>query len=528
MEKRNKKPKISFLKKISSYMSRSARAQYYAPKSPSGYLFDGSKFSGAVVYPSSWNLDNSAIREKSRIAFFDSPQAQSIIGSLVDSAIGAGMSLESQPIWTLLSAIGKTDQEKYNFSRDVEIRFDIWARSHESDACEAKNFYELQYYEYLNRLRDGETFWVLRYSSDPGRISPLSLQQILPEQVRTPLDSSTVAAVQAVGNTIVDGIEIDKLGKKVAIYVFDGETSNSFKRIPFFSSTGRRYVIHSVASDTIGAIRGTPVLASCLHELKKIADYSVAELEAAVMNAILAVWVKPSQDKNASNVFRGIQKKDGPYSSGNPHVDGGGADTTVFEKPGLIVQNLKAGEEIQSFDTKRPNVNFGQFVQYNTKVLSASKGVPIEVLDKSFNSNYSASRASLLLHWQKVEVERVKIASQFLSIVYDVWFDLEVKAGRIQAELYSDSPILKAAWSAHTWNGGRLPSIDPLKEANADDVRISQGSTTRERVALGYNGSDAIENISRLTVENLSLSVANAPLNDKIDQQGQQDQDEEN
>jgi lambda family phage portal protein len=507
-----KDKKISILSGFFDIFKRSPRAQLPYSGTKSGYLFDGKKFSGSSMYPSAWNLDNEKIRENCRIAFFDSSQAQSIIFSLVDSVIGDGLTLESRPLWQMLSALGKNDQERHDFSRDIEIRFDLWAKSHESDSSEVKNFYELQYFEYLNRLRDGETFWILRYSNDKTRLSPLSLQQILPEQVRTPLDTATMDAVKALGHAIIDGIEVDGLGKKISIYVFENQHSQEYKKIPFFSPSGRRYVIHSVNSDTIGAIRGTSILASCLHELKKIVDYSVAELESAVMNAILAVWVKPSTERSSSTPFKGIQKRENEKNCAS-----GDIDQATFDKPGLIVQNLKAGEELQSFDTKRPSVNFGTFVQYHTKVISASKGIPIEVLDKSFNANYSASRASLLLHWQKVEVERVKVESQFLDHIFEAWFDLEVSAGRIKAGLYGDSGLLRKAWTSHAWAGKRLPSIDPLKEATADDARLAQGSTTRERVSLEYNGSDAMENISRLAVENLALSVALDPLLDNKD-----------
>lgn len=509
--KAKKDKKTSILSRLAGIFKRSPMGQEYQGGTKSGYLFDGKKFSGSAMYPSSWRLDNEKIRENCRIAFFDSSQAQSIIFSLVDSAIGDGLTLESRPLWQLLSALGKSDLDKHEFSRDVELRFDLWAKSHESDATEARNFYELQHFEYLNRLRDGETFWILRYSNDQSRLSPLSLQQILPEQVRTPLDRSVLDAALALGHTIVEGIELDRLGKKIAIYVFEDQYSQNYKKIPFFSRSGRRYVIHSVNSDTVGAIRGTSILASCLHELKKITDYSVAELEAAIMNAILAVWVKPSPEKTSSMPFKGIQKASSNIDYDKNCVPGA-PDQATFDKPGLIVQNLRAGEELQSFDTKRPSVNFGTFVQYHTKIVSASKGIPIEVLDKSFNANYSASRASLLLHWQKVEVERVKIASQFLDHVFEAWFDLEVGTGRVKAELYGDSTLLKKSWNSHAWSGRRLPSIDPLKEAAADDARLAQGSTTRERVSLEYNGSDAMENMSRLAVENLALSLANEPL----------------
>src|SRR5512140_3711751 len=131
--KDKKDKKISILGKVAGLFKASPRGQSIPGSTKPGYLFDGKKFSGSSMYPSSWNLDNEKIRDNCRVAFFDSSQAQSIIFSLVDSAVGDGLTLESRPLWQLLSALGKSDQDRHDFSRDIELRFDLWAKSHESD-----------------------------------------------------------------------------------------------------------------------------------------------------------------------------------------------------------------------------------------------------------------------------------------------------------------------------------------------------------------------------------------------------------
>jgi lambda family phage portal protein len=474
-----------------------------------GVMFDGSKFSGSLIYPSKFDLDHEALRDRSRIAYWESSQARAIIGRLVDNVVGTGLALESRPVWALIGDQGMTEEQRHQRARDIEQRFDLWASSHEPDAAGKMTLYELQAFEFLNRLRDGETFPIMRYSGDAKRMSPLSIQFLLPEQVQDPMDRTHDLAAKTAGRRIVDGIEIDAMGRELAIYTPKDDGTRASTRIPVEGST-RRFVLHPIIADTMGAIRGTPLLAPLVHELQKITDYTVAEIEAAVINAVLAVWVKPGPDAAASRALAGIQKRGASESEANG--GGSGPTTATFDKPGLIVQTLKANEEVQSFDTKRPNVNFGEFVRHITRSLSASVGIPIEVLEESFNANYSASRASLLLFWRKVEIERARSASQFLGPIFEAWFTEEVKAGRIQAPNFTESPVIRRAWLACSWNGDKQPSIDPLKEANADDVRIAQGATTRERVAMEYNGSDSMDNIKRLAIENAALAEANAPM----------------
>jgi lambda family phage portal protein len=485
----------------------------YRGGTKSGMLFDGSKFRGALSYPSAFDFDTELLRNRSRKAYWDTPQASAIIGRLAENVLGTGLSLECTPLWDLAGAQGKTDQQKHDMAREIELRFHLYLQSHELDATGRQNGYEIQSYEFINRMRDGETIAVLRYSDDSRRMSPLSIQFILPEQVCDPTDGAMVAAVKARGNRLVEGFEVDKVGREVAVFIQDAET-RAFTRIPFYGSS-RRFVLHPIVADTLGAIRGTPLLANVLHELQKITDGTVAELEAMVINAVIAVWVKPSPDAPASKAFRGVEKRTTAESTTpTPAIDEG-PKTTTFDKPGLIVQSLKAGEEVQSFDTKRPSTNFATFVREITKTISASKSIPIEVLEESFNQNYSASRAALLLFWNAVERWREVEASQFLGPIYEAWFAEEVRLNNIKATNFNDSPIIRRAWLNCAWIGDRLPSLDPKKEAAADDLRIAQGSTTRERNALDYNGSDFMENVRRLKVENEALADANASMQPK-------------
>jgi capsid protein len=92
--------------------------------------------------------------------------------------------------------------------------------------------------------------------------------------------------------------------------------------------------------------------------------------------------------------------------------------------------------------------------------------------------------------------------------VFEAWFSEEVNAGRIVADNYDTSPIIRASWLNGTFNGDKQPSIDPQKEAAADDLRINQGATTRERTAMEYNGSDYTDNAKRLKQENILLKDA--------------------
>lgn len=490
----------------------------------------GQKIGGSLNYPALWDFDFPSLRARSRVAYWESLQAKSLIGRLRDNAINSGLFLESNPVWSLIDPKNAMNEEaRQAWIQNVETRYGLWADSKDPDAAGERTFYQLQDFIFLNRLRDGEVFLVLRYSGDTRKQNPLEIQFLDPDQIQDPFDGAMVTAVKARGNRMKEGIEIDSAGREVAYFVTDKETGK-VTRIPKRGNK-RLFVIHSALKEGIGQVRGMPVLAMLVHELQKITDFQVAELEAAVINAVIAAWIKPSDKKPASRALSGIVERGSTASAADETYSPKSRDAL---KPGLLIQSLKEGEELLSYDTKRPNVNFDAFKKSFEASLSASIGIPVEVLNESFNANYSASRASLVLFWHKIEKEREEFGAEILDPIYEAWMQEEIGESRILANGFG-TPVLRRAWLNASWIGIPQPSIDPLKEANAARIRIEDGMTTREREAKRYNGSEYRDNVERLTVENPLLAAANksmqkpkpaAPAEDPEEEQEEDDADD--
>jgi len=471
--------------------------------STASITYDGSKMRGTLrsLYSSGKELDHNALRARSREAYWDSMQGGALLQRLVDNVIGNGLTLEHTPLWELTGTKDWDAKKRRAFCRDVELKWYAWASSHEPDATGRRSLPELQGFAFMNELRDGEAPTVLRYDGDAERVNPLCLQFIDPEQIDDLYDATFIAAAKARGNEIRDGMEITSSGKIVAVYV-TSEPGAKPVRVEVKQGK-RRFLILPAILDLPGQIRGTGVLAPVLHELQKITDYELFELEAALVNAIVAAYVKPSADADTKTDPRailggGISARGSTTPSASTDVK---AEDVHVRQPGLFVASLKKGEDIASFDTKRPNVNFGVFVDAIMKSISARMSEPIEVVEEKFSSNYSASRAALILFWQVVERWRVHFASQWLQPIFEAWFVEMVDRKLIEAPGFGSTPLITRAWLATTWIGQSMPSIDPVKDAEAADIRIAQGATCRERNAQNYDGSDYYDNMEKQAAE---------------------------
>lgn len=486
------------------------------PMGPSQYFyfnnFPGSGWFGQKTWRSfvptqPLYVNHNELRKQAEKAHIESTHCQSIVSRIADLTIASGVRMESTPAYEILDPEDKIYDEptRQKWNRNHEARFALWAESKEASADGRSTFYRLQHFAKSQKIVVGEYFFIVRYMDDPTRMSPIALQGIRPEQVRNPSKKEDLDAIQKRGNTVREGIELDINGNPVAYYVWG---PMDYVRIPKRSADGKRiFMIHGFEKKKEGQVRGISDLSGILHDLAKMTDYTVAELDAAIANAIIAMAVIPGPSAPSSRALSGVQKKS-EYQPTDPVVERSIKQGRVKEG-GIVVQTLAAGEKLESFDTKRPNVNFSNFMSATMKYLAGSRGIPVEVVEMSFNANYSASRASLKLCWVRIELERQGEIDDLNKPVHEAWFREEVKSGNIKAEGFGKSAVITHAWLKTDWIGESAPDIDPLKTANAREKNIAMGLTTHEREAAAHNGSEFADNVKRLKIENEELSDAN-------------------
>jgi len=110
------------------------------------------------------------------------------------------------------------------------------------------------------------------------------------------------------------------------------------------------------------------------------------------------------------------------------------------------------------------------------------------VLIKHFTASYSASRAALLDAWRFFRNRRVWVSDGFCQPIYEAWMDEAVSIGRITAPGYFQKPAIRQAWLQATWVGDSPMQIDPVKEVEAADKRLSIGVSTLAEETMQLTG----------------------------------------
>lgn len=437
-----------------------------------------------------WNLHT--LRQRSRSLFMNSPIATGAIKTERTNVIGQGLVVRPKIDYEYL---GISKEEAKGIEKIIKKEFGMWANSRFADATHQNNFYEIQQIAFLNTLISGEVFAFPFYKSESTSPYQLRIRLVEADRISTPGsvsgDCVDLDKKAENGNRIWNGVEIDDEGAAVAYYVcnsypLDFERKKEWNRIEVIGkNTGNLNVLHVFEAERPEQYRGVPFLAPVIETLKQLTRYSEAEITAAVIAGMFTIFVK--NENGEENIdFAGVMEEEDTEEEKEEYKMG----------PGMI-NYLSGNESIEVADPKRPNSNYDGFVQSFCKYIGTALEIPVDVLLKSFNASYSASRASLMEAWKSFRMRRAWFVSDFCQPVYELFLSEAVSKGYIDMPGFFLDSRIRDAYCQATWNGPAPGQLDPTKEAQAAQMRVQNGFSTAEQEATEINGSDFEQNVEQ-------------------------------
>ena len=185
-------------------------------------------------------------------------------------------------------------------------------------------------------------------------------------------------------------------------------------------------------------------------------------------------------------------------------------DPNEYEMGPGQINFMEPGEDIVFASPQRPASGFGDFMRAVCEQAGAALEIPADLLLKSFNSSYSASRAALLEAWKAFRMRRKWFVDDFCTPVYELWLSEAVARGRISAPGFFTDPAIRAAYLGAEWIGPSQGQLDPVKEITAEILAIGEGITTRDQATIRLNGGQWDANAAQLVRENEKLREVRA------------------
>ena len=453
------------------------------------------------------DFNNFTLRQRSRMLYMAAPIATSAIKTNRTNVVGVGLRLKSRIDREVL---GLSPEQAEAWQKTAEREFALWAENKRAcDATGMNNFYGLQQLALISWLLSGDCIGVLKqYATD--RLLPYALRVHLIEsdRIATPGNYGTGTSINYTtgknpdtGNTVYDGVEVDSNGMVVAYHVrssypfeLGAPTTEWARVLAYQQHTGLPNVVHVMDSERPDQYRGVSYLAQVIEPLLQLRRYTESELMAAVVESFFTAFIKttaPTDDMPFNQV-----EPDAPHEpKGQNEYSMGPGQVNIMEP----------GEDVTFADPKRPAGGFDAFVKSIAGQVGAALEVPADLLLKSFNASYSASRAALLEAWKAFKMRREWLADDFCRPIYAVWMSEAVARGRIYAPGFFDNPAIRAAYLGSEWLGPSQGQLDPVKEITAEILACGEGFSTHEQSTVRLNGGQWDANVEQLSRENEKL-----------------------
>lgn len=446
------------------------------------------------------------LRERSRDLAMNAPIAAAAVNSVRSNCIGSGL-VPRPMVDSEYLGLDRKAGEKIKIQ--IKNEFALWAESSLCDVADQNNFYELQQIAFLDWLKNGEAFVLLEYDEElPYMPYQLRMRLVEADRVCTKNSYGEYEGLDKKlenGNTVMNGIEIDRKGKVVAYHISSyhpGETESGrmeWNRVERRGKkTGNLNVLHIFNAERSEQYRGVPFLAPVIETVKQLSRYTEAEIMAAVVNAMLAIFVTTETGDDIEK-FGGI---DGESSDDNK-------DREQIRLGSGTVTFLKKGEDVKPVESTHPNGSFDAFLTAMATLIGAALEIAPEILLKKFGKNFSASKGALNESWRAFMMRRKWFINDFCQAVYEIWFAEAVSKGRIDAPGFFMSPMIRKAYTRTSWNGPAQGWLNPVQEVTASVKRIESGLSTHADECATANGSDFDDNVRTLASENARLAEAN-------------------
>ena len=405
-----------------------------------------------------------------------------------DNIVGSGLRLAAKPDYR---ALGRTKEWADEWAKKVEALWRTFADTPEFDAARQLTFGGMTAMQLRTSMLSGEALALALWLTEQDRTGArwrTCLQAIDPARLATPSGKTD-------GQRLRGGIEINGFGEPQAYWIRKSHpievgswfgTPEEFERVAARTSFGRRKVIHLYEKQRPGQSRGRSVLAAVMGSLRMLDHYQRIELQTAVVNSMIAAFVEtPLNGEQIVQMFGEKQEFLESRNNWNVKLDG------------AAIIPLHPGDKLNPFTPNRPSTAFSAFVEAVLRTVGTGINMPYELLMRDFSkTTYSSARAALAEAWRYFMAQREWLSSYWCDPVYELWLEEAISRGDIDAPDFYEN---RAAYCRCKWIGPGRGYIDPLKEAQAQKVRLEAGISTLERESSeqGEDWEEVLEQRSR-------------------------------
>ena len=366
------------------------------------------------------------LRERARYEVSNNSYAKGMVLTLANDVIGTGPRLQ------MSSGDPALD-------RKVEALWQLWA--------DEINLAEKLRAMRMARTTDGEAFAIIATNPRLMHSIKVDIQDIESEQVANPYAHYD--------DNDLDGIVLDEWGNPASYRVLTHHPGSARyygkddHTIVFASN-----MLHVYRKDRPGQHRGVCEITPALHLFAQLRRYSLATLDAA---------------ETAAN-FAGLLITDAPANTSDPeNSEVSTMDTFELERNSLLT--MPPGYKMQQMEAKHPATTYDMFERKMITQIARCLNIPYNIAAGDSSSyNYASGRLDHQTYYKSIRVEQAQWAASILNKLFRHWIT--------EFALLTGNMAIRSSIPDHSWMFDGFEHVDPVKEANAQTIRLENNTTT--------------------------------------------------
>ena len=368
------------------------------------------------------------LRNRCRYEVANNSYAKGIVTTLANDVVGTGPRLQML-----------TDDD--NGNGIIETEFMNWA----SQIRLAQKLRTMR----MARASDGEAFGILSINRNLNSPVKLDLRLVEADQVTTPWSKYFNQQSQ------VDGIEFDEFGNPASYFVLKnhpGSMAIAFEQD--YNTVDANSMVHWFRAERPGQSRGIPEITPALPLFAQLRRYTLAVIAAA---------------ETAAD-FAAVLYTDSPANGEAANLEP--MDVVQLEK--RMATTLPDGWKLGQIEAHQPTTTYGEFKNQILNEIARCLNMPFNIAAcNSSGYNYASGRLDHQTYYKSIRVDQADMAMVVLDRILQAWLD--------EAILISD--YLPLNWRTirrfpHQWFWDGTEHVDPAKEAKAQEMRLSNHTTT--------------------------------------------------
>jgi lambda family phage portal protein len=445
------------------------------------------------------------------------------IDRILDATIGSHWRFVSMPDYRKLAFFGPGFDAQW--ANEFSQAFEAYWRGYVDDPgfyCDATrqlNFTQQMRLALRHQIVDGEDLIVNEWKPERvgyGAARFATCYRIVdPDRLSNP--SEMIDTMYRRG-----GVELDDDGAPLGYHIrrahqfdwYGAVESMQWEFVARETDWGRRIVTHDYDRERADQHRGVPLVTPVMNRMKMLAKYDQVELQAAVLNAILSIFITSPHDpeglRDSVNSTEDSENADWYWQTRKTYRD---------EKPlqmnEATVMTGFPGEKPEVIQASRPGPGHDEFTHYALRNVAAKLGTTAEEMTLDWSkTNYSSARAGFVVAAKTLNRRRGNFATNMAMPCVVAWAEEWFESKECRSLLPKGAPDFLEAREAYTrgrFLGPGRGYIDPVKEGDAAILRMDAAFSTLQH-ECAEQGFDWRENLDQRQIEIDEFKKRGIPL----------------